>query len=119
VGWLAIAGIPPLSGFFAKDQVLAAASHSGRTAAWLVALFAAFGIIGTRIALAAPDRFGTLLAAGITVWVVGQAVINIGGVVGLLPVSGIPLPYISFGGSALVFTMAAAGLLGSVARRAS
>jgi cell division protein FtsW len=85
----------------------------------VVALFAAFGVLGTRIALRAPDRFGTLLAAGITVWVVGQAVINIGGVVGLLPVSGIPLPFVSFGGSALVFTMAAAGLLGSVARRAS
>src|SRR5205807_2339693 len=42
VGWLAIAGIPPLSGFFAKDQVLAAASQTGRTAAWIVALFAAF-----------------------------------------------------------------------------
>jgi cell division protein FtsW len=85
----------------------------------VVALFAAFGVLGTRIALRAPDRFGTLLAAGVTVWVVGQAVINIGGVVGLLPVSGIPLPFVSFGGSALVFTMAAAGLLGSVARRAS
>jgi cell division protein FtsW len=85
----------------------------------VVGLFAAFGVLGTRIALRAPDHFGTLLAAGVTVWVVGQAVINIGGVVGLLPVSGIPLPFVSFGGSALVFTMAAAGLLGSVARRAS
>jgi cell division protein FtsW len=84
----------------------------------VVALFVAFAVLGTRTALAASDRFGTLLAAGITVWVVGQAVINIGGVVGLLPVSGIPLPFVSFGGSALVFTMAAAGMLGSVARRA-
>jgi cell division protein FtsW len=50
--------------------------------------------------------------------VVGQAAINIGGVVGLLPVSGIPLPFVSFGGSALVFTMAGAGILASVARRA-
>ncbi|MGH9051069.1 MAG: putative lipid II flippase FtsW [Acidimicrobiia bacterium] len=85
----------------------------------VVGLFVAFGVLGTRIALRAPDRFGMLLAAGVTVWVVGQAAINIGGVVGLLPVSGIPLPFVSFGGSALVFTMAAAGLLGSVARRAS
>jgi cell division protein FtsW len=84
----------------------------------VVALFVAFAVLGTRTALGASDRFGTLLAAGITVWVVGQAVINIGGVVGLLPVSGIPLPFVSFGGSALVFTMAAAGMLGSVARRA-
>ena len=85
----------------------------------VVALFIAFGVIGTRIALAASDRFGMLLAAGVTVWVVGQALINIGGVVGLLPVSGIPLPFVSFGGSALVFTMAAAGLLASVARRSA
>ena len=84
----------------------------------VVALFVAFGVLGTRIALRAPDRFGMLLAAGITVWVVGQAVINIGGVVGLLPVSGISLPFVSFGGSALVFTMIGAGLLGSVAHRA-
>ena len=85
----------------------------------VVGLFVGFGVLGTRIALHAPDRFGMLLAAGVTVWVVGQAAINIGGVVGLLPVSGIPLPFVSFGGSALVFTMAAAGLLGSVARRAA
>ena len=72
----------------------------------VVALFVAFAVLGTRTALGAPDRFGMLLAAGITAWVVGQAAINIGGVVGLLPVSGIPLPFVSFGGSALVFTMA-------------
>ena len=85
----------------------------------VIGLFVAFGVLGTRIALRAPDRFGMLLAAGVTVWVVGQAIINIGGVVGLLPVSGIPLPFVSFGGSALVFTMIGAGLLASVARRAS
>jgi cell division protein FtsW len=84
----------------------------------VLGLFVAFAVIGTRIALQAPDRFGMLVAAGVTVWVVGQAAINIGGVVGLLPVSGIPLPFVSFGGSALVFTMAGAGMLASVARRA-
>ncbi len=83
----------------------------------VVALFVAFAIFGTRAALRAPDRFGALLSAGITVWVVGQAVINIGAVTGLLPVSGIPLPFVSFGGSALVFTMFAAGMLGNVARQ--
>ncbi len=82
----------------------------------MVALFGAFAVLGTRAALRAPDRFGMLVAAGITAWVVGQAVINIGAVVGLLPVSGIPLPFVSFGGSALVFTMAAAGILANVAR---
>jgi cell division protein FtsW len=84
----------------------------------VVALFVAFAVLGTRAALRAPDRFGTLLAAGVTAWVVGQAAINVGAVVGLLPVSGIPLPFVSFGGSALVFTMAAAGILGNVARQA-
>lgn len=83
----------------------------------VVALFLAFAVLGVRASLRAPDRFGMLVAAGVTVWVVGQAVINIGAVVGLLPVSGIPLPFVSFGGSALVFTMAAAGILGNIARQ--
>ena len=56
----------------------------------VMALFVAFAVLGTRAALRAPDRFGALLAAGVTVWVVGQAVINIGAVVGLLPVTGHP-----------------------------
>lgn len=83
----------------------------------VVGLFVSFAVVGTRTALRAPDRFGMLLAAGVTAWVVGQAAINIGAVIGLLPVSGIPLPFISFGGSALVFTMVAAGILGNVARQ--
>jgi cell division protein FtsW len=84
----------------------------------VVGLFVGFAVLGTRTALHAPDRFGMLLATGITVWVVVQAIVNIGGVVGVLPVSGIPLPFISFGGSSLVFTMAAAGILANIARRA-
>ncbi len=83
----------------------------------VLGLFVAFAVLGIRTALRAPDRFGMLLATGITVWVVAQAAVNIGGVVGLLPVSGIPLPFVSFGGSALVFTMVAAGILGNVARQ--
>jgi cell division protein FtsW len=83
----------------------------------VVGLFGALAYLGVRTALRAPDRFGMLLAGGITAWIVGQAVINIGSVVGLLPVSGIPLPFVSFGGTALLFTMIAAGLLGNVARQ--
>ncbi len=83
----------------------------------VVGLFGALAYLGVRTALRAPDRFGMLLAGGITAWIVGQAVINIGAVVGLLPVSGIPLPFVSFGGTALLFTMIAAGLLGNVARQ--
>ena len=80
-------------------------------------LFGALAVLGVRTALRAPDRFGTLLAAGITGWVVGQAIVNIGAVTGMLPVTGVPLPFVSFGGSALLFTMAATGTLLNVARQ--
>jgi cell division protein FtsW len=83
----------------------------------VVGLFVAFAILGVRIALKAPDRFGALLAAGVTAWVIGQALINIGAVIGVLPVTGVPLPFISFGGSSLVITMAAAGMLLNIARQ--
>ena len=82
----------------------------------VLALFMGFAVFGTAIALRATDRFGMLVAAGITVWVTAQAAINIGSVVGLLPVSGILLPFVSFGGSSLVVTMLAAGILASVGR---
>ena len=83
----------------------------------VLSLFVAFAVLGVRVAARAPDRFGMLLATGITVWVTAQAAINIGGVVGLLPVSGVPLPFVSFGGSSLVFTMVAAGMLANIARQ--
>jgi cell division protein FtsW len=84
----------------------------------VVALFAVLAVLGIRAALRAPDRYTMLLAAGITTWICGQALINIGAVIGLLPVTGVPLPFVSFGGSALLFTMAAAGLLVNIAARA-
>ena len=84
----------------------------------VVALFVLFGVLGIRIALHAPDRFGMLLAVGITSWFLLQAFVNIGAVIGVLPVTGVPLPFVSFGGSSLVFSMAGAGLLLAVARRA-
>ncbi len=83
----------------------------------VLALFIAFAVLGVRAASRAPDRFGVLLAAGITVWIVGQAVINIGAVIGVLPVTGIPLPFVSFGGSALIVTMFASGMLINIARQ--
>jgi cell division protein FtsW len=83
----------------------------------VIGLFAAFAVLGVRTALKAPDRFGALLAAGITAWVVGQALINIGAVIGVLPVTGVPLPFVSFGGSSLVITMGAAGILLNIARQ--
>jgi cell division protein FtsW len=81
----------------------------------VLALFAALAWYGLRAAGRAPDRFGALLAIAATCWITSQAVINIGAVIGLLPVTGIPLPFISFGGSSLVITMMAAGILVNVA----
>ena len=71
-----------------------------------------------RTALRAPDRFGMLLAAGITAWILLQAFVNMGAVVGVLPITGVPLPFVSSGGSSLIVTMAATGLLLNVARQA-
>jgi cell division protein FtsW len=82
----------------------------------LITLFAVLGYTGLRIARRVEDPFRRLAAAGATTWLVGQAIINIGGVIGLLPLTGVPLPFISDGGSALVVTMAAIGMLASFAR---
>jgi cell division protein FtsW len=81
----------------------------------VVGLFVAFGVVGIRAALRAPDRFGTLLAAGITAWVLSQAFVNIGGVVGILPITGLTLPYVSYGGTSLLVMMTATGLLLNIA----
>ncbi|MFG1777315.1 FtsW/RodA/SpoVE family cell cycle protein [Micromonospora sp. NPDC049051] len=82
----------------------------------VVVLFAVLAYTGLRIARRVEDPFRRLAAAAATAWLVGQAVINIGGVVGLLPLTGVPLPFISDGGSALVVTLAAIGMLASFAR---
>ena len=78
--------------------------------------FAGLALLGIRIAMGAADIFGRLLAASITAWLVLQASINISSVVGVLPVTGVTLPLVSFGGSSLLITMAGVGLLASVAR---
>lgn len=72
---------------------------------------------GIQTALAAPDRFGMLVAGGVASWFGVQAIVNLGGVTGLMPVTGLTLPFFSAGGSSLFVSMAAAGLLLSVARR--
>ncbi|WP_213454013.1 FtsW/RodA/SpoVE family cell cycle protein [Rhizomonospora bruguierae] len=82
----------------------------------VLALLAVLTYTGFRIARRVGDPFRRLAAASATTWLVGQAVINIGGVVGLLPITGLPLPFISDGGSALVVTLAAVGMLASFAR---
>lgn len=73
--------------------------------------------LGVQTAIAAPDRFGMLLAGGIAAWFGVQTIVNIGGVVGFMPVTGLTLPFFSAGGSSLFVSMTAAGLLLSVARR--
>jgi cell division protein FtsW len=82
----------------------------------VLALFAVLAYTGLRIARRVADPFRRLAATAATAWLVSQAVINIGGVVGLLPITGLPLPFISDGGSALVVTLAAVGMLASFAR---
>jgi cell division protein FtsW len=82
----------------------------------VLALLGALAWFGLRAAVRAPDRFGGLLAIALVAWIVAETVINVGAVIGALPVTGIPLPFISFGGSSLVLTMLAAGILVNIAR---
>lgn len=81
-----------------------------------LALFAALVLAGIRIALKAREPFGRLLAAGIVGWIGVQTLVNLGAVTGLLPVTGVPLPLVSFGGSSLIVTLGGIGVLASVAR---
>lgn len=82
----------------------------------IVALYFVLVYRGIRIAINAPDRFGALLALGITCWIAYQAIINIGGITRTMPLTGVPLPFISYGGSALASLMAGVGILLSVSR---
>ncbi len=87
-----------------------------------MALVAAFLILlwrGVRVALRAPDPFGAYLAAGITLSLVLQAFLNMGVVLGLLPTKGLPLPFVSYGGSSLLISLLAAGLALNVSQHAS
>ncbi len=82
---------------------------------FVVALFAALIGLGLRIAERASDPFGAMLAVGVTTWFAVQGFVNVGAVLSLLPITGVPLPFVSFGGSSLVATMLAAGVLVNVA----
>jgi cell division protein FtsW len=79
-------------------------------------LFIALGYAGVHVAMHAKDRFAMLLAGGVTAWLLVQALINILGVLGMMPLTGLTLPFVSFGGTSLLITMSAAGLLLNVAR---
>ncbi len=83
----------------------------------VLGLLVALCWFGLRVVERAPDRFGALVGIGLVAWIAAETFINIGAVLGLLPVTGIPLPFISFGGSSLVITMVAAGVLVNIARQ--
>lgn len=84
----------------------------------VILLFVAFAIAGMRIALNCQDRYGCLLAAGITAMISVQAFINIGVVVGILPTTGLPLPFFSAGGTSISLLMTAVGILFNISRHA-
>ena len=81
--------------------------------------FLVFGVRGYRATLRAPDRFGMALAASITTWVTFEALLNMATVTNTLPITGVPLPFFSYGGTALATTLAAVGVLLSIARHGS
>jgi cell division protein FtsW len=82
----------------------------------VLGLFAVLLYGGIRVAARAPDTFGRLLASGIVAWLGLQTIVNLGAVTGLLPITGVPLPLLSYGGSSLVVTLGAIGILVNIAR---
>jgi len=83
----------------------------------LISLFAYLFYRGYLISKRAPDRYGKLLAIGIVTWFALQAFVNIGGVINLIPMTGVPLPFISYGGSAMMAALAAAGILINISKQ--
>lgn len=101
------------------DSIFAVAAEEfgfiGSTA--LVLLFATFAILGFRVAARAPDPFGALLVVGLVILIAGQSFLNMASAVGLLPVSGLPLIFVSHGGTALAIALAEVGVILNVSRR--
>ena len=86
-------------------------------AAAVIILFGLLGYRGMMIASRASDRFGMMVAVGISTWIMFQALFNIGGVSAAIPFTGITLPFISYGGSSMIVSMAAVGILLNVSRQ--
>src|SRR5205085_7627847 len=86
-------------------------------AATLVLVFGFFMWRGLRASQRAPERFGQLLAVGLTTMIIAQAFFNISVVLSLVPTKGIPLPFVSHGGSSLLFALAAVGMLLNISRQ--
>ena len=100
------------------DSVFAvAAEEFGFVGAFIIiAIFIIFGLQGLKISSGAPDNFGRLMSLGIVIMIVSQALINIGGMIGILPLTGIPLPFVSQGGTALLTTLVEAGIIMNISR---
>lgn len=82
----------------------------------ILGLFLFFALKGMQVARRAPDTFGRMLAVGITSAIIIQVIINVGAIIGLLPLTGIPLPFFSYGSSALIITLAEVGILLNISR---
>lgn len=82
----------------------------------VIGLFVVLALAGWLVAARAPDRFGRMVAAGLTAWLSFQALVNIGGVLGVMPITGIALPFVSYGSSALIVSMASLGILVNIAQ---
>ncbi len=85
----------------------------------LITLFAAFALRGLHIARKAPDAFGRYVVVGVVSWIIFQASVNIAAMLSLVPLTGIPLPFISYGGSSLMILMAAVGIVVNISRHAT
>lgn len=88
-------------------------------AVFVIALFTVYGWRGMRAAFNAPDRFGSMLALGVTAMVIFQCLINFAVVLGMMPTKGIPLPFVSYGGSSLLVMLLATGVLLNIAQQAA
>jgi cell division protein FtsW len=85
----------------------------------LLVLFVAVAFRGFRVARKAPDGFGSLIATGVTTWIIAQSMLNVGAVSGAIPFTGVPLPFVSYGGSSLIITLASVGMLLNVSKYAN
>ena len=88
-------------------------------AIFLITLFIMLAFRGFRVAKNAPDEFGRLIAVGITIWIVVQVFVNIAANIALVPLTGIPLPFVSYGGTSLIFLLAAMGILLNISKHAN
>ncbi len=86
-------------------------------AAFLIILFVVFAMRGFKIAKFAPDMFGRLAAVGITSWIIFQALVNIAAISGTIPLTGVTLPFVSYGGTSIVFSMIGVGILLNISKK--